>query len=179
MDTTWTEDNRKTMAKKRRKTNHKKTAALPEWMPHALSRFWEKCDPREKKILLCIAVLSVLALAVAVCGLRSTPGAGLPFIGGGEDPLLIQELIAGEYTAEIGKEGGEYFIRLRVRDDFSFQSVPLNLVLPKGATVSPESNCLLGEMAGRPLVHLGVSDPTLVIQNGKKTRAYRFRLELQ
>ncbi len=120
--------------------------------------------------MICISVLIVLAIIVAGYGIWSVTGSGSRIGGKAEDPLMIEELYAGDYQAEICEEDGEYVILLAVDETFEFQRVVLNLSLPKGASISPETNCLLGEMAGRPIVHLGIENPVLVIQNGEDKR---------
>ena len=134
---------------------------------------------RERILVMCIAVLGVLAIAVAAYGIWSMAGTDLRIGGQKEDPLMIKELYAGDYQAEICEEDGQYVIRLAVDETFEFQKVVLNLLLPDGASISSETNCLLGEMAGRPVVHLGIENPVLVIQNGEDKREYLFQLELR
>ena len=139
-----------------------------------------KKSRQEKCILTVIAVLCVLALCVAGYGVWSMRGGGGISFGGvaENDPLMIRELIAGSHEAEILEEDGEYFIHLVVDEDFPFQKVALNLVLADGAMLSSETNCLLADLGGRPVVNLGVEDAALTIVNGEESRTYLFQIEL-
>lgn len=137
----------------------------------------------DRMILAAIIVLSFAALCVAGYGIGKMEGKRLSQENAEErqeeeDPLLIQELIAGEYTAEILEEDGEWLISLTLPDDFPFQQTTLNLQLPEGASVSGDSNCLITDMGGRPVVNLTVENAALTIINENESRVYRFQINL-
>lgn len=141
----------------------------------------KKRAKEDRLILTAVILLGFLAICVAAYGIGTMRGKEISeetVTEQEEDPLLIKELIAGQYTAEIKEEDGEWLICLTLPDDFPFQQTTLNLQLPDGASVSGDSNCLITDMGGRPVVNMTVEHAALTIINGNESRVYRFQINL-
>lgn len=133
--------------------------------------------PIEKKILIAVAVLCVLAVCVAGYGVWSMVGGGA-LAGQEEDPLWIRSFAVGDYPAEIQKTDGKYEICLELPEDFPFEQTTVNIELPSGAYVSPESNCYKGELGGRPIINMTVENASLLIENDGLSREYCFLIRV-
>lgn len=149
-----------------------------------------KADP----LLLLIGVLCVLALGVAVYGIGFSrrPQSGEQAAAdeeegasgtGEEDPLALRSVVVGDTKGETEavEEDGEtmYYIKVTMPADFPFEKTTLGLELADGAAVSDKSNCILNDLGGRLIVNLTVEDAGVIIENGGKSREYRFRIDLE
>ncbi|MEM1483584.1 hypothetical protein V6615_01775 [Oscillospiraceae bacterium PP1C4] len=98
------------------------------------------------------------------------------------DPLSIRSIIVGSTQGEIVSEDtdGEtiYKICLAMSTDTEFKRITANLELAEGAVLSDESNCILGDLMGRPVLNLTVEDAQLTVENDGEKRTYRFEIDL-
>ena len=132
----------------------------------------------DKRIKTAIVILIVLIIAVAGYGVAQSGKLKLPKLGK-TDPLGIEHITVGSCEADVTEEDGLWYIDLIVDEDFSFQKAAINLELPEGAYVSPDTNCLINELGGQYLLNLGIPDASLTITNDGESRDYLFRMEIQ
>lgn len=150
-----------------------------------------KKSQREKGILTAIVILCALAVCVAGYGIWSvmkTEGTEADRVVNGkipdaEDPLGIRSIVVGDKEGQVQTvtegENTSYVIKVTLPADFPFEKTTLNLELSDGAVLSDQSNCLLADLGGRPVVNLTVEDACLIIENGEESREYRFLIELE